>query len=77
MRTDVVVVGAGFSGLAAALALKRAGARVRVLEARDRVGGRALTRWLPDGTQVDLGAQWIGPTQDRVAALVARYGLAT
>ncbi len=73
----VVVVGAGFSGLAAALALTRAGAHVRVLEARDRVGGRVLTRWLPDGTQLDLGAQWIGPTQDRMYALVAEHGLAT
>ncbi|MBM7488850.1 monoamine oxidase [Micromonospora luteifusca] len=73
----VVVIGAGFSGLAAALALARAGAQVRVLEARDRVGGRVLTRWLPDGTQLDLGAQWIGPTQDRMYALVAEHGLAT
>ncbi|MEU7918668.1 flavin monoamine oxidase family protein [Micromonospora zamorensis] len=73
----VVVVGAGFSGLAAALALARAGAQVRVLEARDRVGGRVLTRWLPELTQVDLGAQWIGPTQDRMYALVAEHGLAT
>ncbi|MEU7654335.1 FAD-dependent oxidoreductase [Micromonospora taraxaci] len=73
----VVVVGAGFSGLAAALALTRAGAQVRLLEARDRVGGRVLTRWLPDVTQLDLGAQWIGPTQDRMYALVAEHGLAT
>lgn len=73
----VVVVGAGFSGLAAALALTRAGAQTRVLEARDRVGGRVLTRWLPELTQVDLGAQWIGPTQDRMYALVAEHGLAT
>ncbi|MET8086496.1 FAD-dependent oxidoreductase [Micromonospora sp. NPDC005237] len=73
----VVVVGAGFSGLAAAAALHRAGARVRVLEARDRVGGRVLTRWLPDGTQLDLGAQWIGPTQNRMYALVAEHGLVT
>nr|WP_244295847.1 FAD-dependent oxidoreductase [Micromonospora orduensis] len=73
----VVVVGAGFSGLAAALALDRAGADVRVLEARDRVGGRVLTRWLPDGTQLDLGAQWIGPTQDRMYALIAEHGLTT
>ncbi|WCN78934.1 flavin monoamine oxidase family protein [Micromonospora sp. LH3U1] len=73
----VVVVGAGFSGLAAAQALTRAGAQVRVLEARDRVGGRALTRWLPELTQLDLGAQWIGPTQDRMYALVAEHGLAT
>ncbi|GIJ78874.1 monoamine oxidase [Micromonospora phaseoli] len=75
--TDALVVGAGFSGLAAALSLVRAGRRVRVLEARDRVGGRALTRWLDDGTQLDLGAQWIGPGQDRVNALVRRYALGT
>ncbi|MFC0003595.1 flavin monoamine oxidase family protein [Micromonospora siamensis] len=73
----VVVVGAGFSGLAAALALARAGARVRVLEARDRVGGRVLTGWLDDGTQLDLGAQWIGPTQERMYALVSAYGIDT
>ncbi|MFV2116600.1 flavin monoamine oxidase family protein [Micromonospora sp. LOL_025] len=77
MGTEVVVVGAGFSGLAAALALARAGVRTRVLEARDRVGGRVLTRWLADGTQLDLGAQWVGPTQDRVNGLLARYGIAT
>ncbi|WP_341715886.1 FAD-dependent oxidoreductase [Micromonospora sp. FIMYZ51] len=75
--TDVLVVGAGFSGLAAALRLLRAGVRVRVLEARDRVGGRVLTHWLPDGTQLDLGAQWIGPTQHRVNDLLDRYALST
>ncbi|MGB2567105.1 flavin monoamine oxidase family protein [Micromonospora citrea] len=73
----VVVVGAGFSGLAAASALVGAGAQVVVLEARDRVGGRVLTRRLADGTALDLGAQWIGPTQDRMAALVAEHGLVT
>jgi monoamine oxidase len=73
----VVVVGAGFSGLAAALALAGAGCGVRVLEARDRVGGRTLTRRLSDGTPLDLGAQWVGPTQDRMYALVAAYGLGT
>lgn len=73
----VVVVGGGFSGLAAAAVLCRGGARVRVLEARERVGGRVLTRRLDDGTALDLGAQWIGPTQERMAALVARYGLST
>ncbi|MGW5667884.1 flavin monoamine oxidase family protein, partial [Micromonospora sp. NPDC003776] len=73
----VVVIGAGFSGLAAALALARAGAAVTVLEARDRVGGRVLTRRLADGTPLDLGAQWVGPTQDRMAALLAEHGLDT
>ncbi|WP_308210802.1 FAD-dependent oxidoreductase [Micromonospora sp. A3M-1-15] len=73
----VVVVGAGFSGLAAALALAGAGCAVRLLEARDRVGGRTLSRPLPGGGWLDLGAQWIGPTQDRMYALVAAHGLAT
>ena len=48
-----------------------------MLEARDRVGGRVLTRWLADGTQLDLGAQWVGPTQDRMYALLAGYGMGT
>lgn len=73
----VVVVGAGFSGLAAALALAGAGCAVRLVEARDRVGGRTLSRPLPGGGWLDLGAQWIGPTQDRMYALVAAHGLAT
>jgi monoamine oxidase len=50
---------------------------VVVVEARDRVGGRTCTEHLADGTWVDLGGQWIGPTQDRVAALVAELGLQT
>lgn len=74
---DVVVVGAGFAGLSAADALIRAGLSVRVLEARDRVGGRVLTRFLPDGTQLDLGGQWIGPTQLNIVDLVDRHGVGT
>jgi len=72
---DVVVVGAGLAGLAAARRLAGRGRSVVVLEARDRVGGRTLTRPLPDGAHVDLGAQWMGPGQDRVEALVRELGL--
>lgn len=74
---DVVVIGAGFAGLGAARALVRAGFTVRVLEARPRVGGRVLTRYLPDGTQLDLGGQWIGPTQPHMAELIDHYGIRT
>ncbi|MFI0462820.1 flavin monoamine oxidase family protein [Saccharopolyspora sp. 5N102] len=74
---DAVVVGAGFAGLAAAHELLRAGLTVRVLEARSRVGGRVFTRYLPDGTQLDLGGQWIGPTQLNMVELVRRYGIET
>ena len=74
---DVVVVGAGLAGLAAARRLVDAGAEVVVLEARDRVGGRTLTLPAADGTPIDHGGQWIGPTQDRIAALAARFGVTT
>ena len=73
---DVVVVGAGLAGLAAARRLADGGAAVRVLEARDRVGGRVLTQRAGAGS-FDLGAQWIGPGQHRVLALAAELGLET
>ncbi|MBN2624564.1 MAG: flavin monoamine oxidase family protein [Acidimicrobiales bacterium] len=75
-RVDVAVVGAGFAGLTAARALHEAGRSVVVLEARDRVGGRTCTEH-HHGTWLDLGGQWIGPGQDRIAALVAELGFAT
>jgi monoamine oxidase len=77
VATDVVVVGAGLAGLVAARDLVAAGAEVVVLEARDRVGGRTLTLPAADGTPIDHGAQWIGPTQDRIAALAASVGVTT
>lgn len=67
---DVVIVGAGIGGLSAARALAAAGATVRVLEARERVGGRLDA---VDG--LDLGATWFWPGESRVAALVCDLGL--
>jgi monoamine oxidase len=72
---DVIVVGAGYSGLSAARLLKDAGKNVLVLEARDRVGGRVHTRHLENGQYVDLGAQWIGPTQNRLYELLKEFGI--
>ncbi|WP_323792437.1 flavin monoamine oxidase family protein [Nocardioides sp.] len=69
-QVDVVVVGAGISGLAVADALLARGLTVRVLEARSRVGGRLDA---VDG--LDLGATWFWPGEQRVAALAARLGL--
>jgi monoamine oxidase len=73
---DVVVVGAGLAGLCAARDLVRSGATCVVLEARDRVGGRTLSQPLA-GETIDLGGQWIGPTQNRLAALAGELGVGT
>lgn len=75
MSGRVVVVGAGLAGLAAARALVDAGRDVVVLEARDRVGGRTEGGHLADGTPIELGGQWIGPTQNRMYQLVEELGL--
>ena len=74
---DVIVVGAGLSGLAAARGLTRAGAGVVVLEARTRVGGRTEDELLADGTPLELGGQWIGDGHSRMHELVDELGLAT
>jgi monoamine oxidase len=77
LTADVCVVGAGFAGLAAALRLKQAGARVVLLEARRQVGGRSWTHNLKDGGWVDWGGQWVGSSQTRFYALIKEMGCET
>src|SRR3984957_14297527 len=74
---DVMVVGAGLAGLTAARELVTAGHSVLVLEARDRVGGRVVNEDIGDGKIVEMGGQWAGPTQDKVYALAAEFGITT
>jgi monoamine oxidase len=74
---DVVVIGAGLAGLTAARDLVAAGKSVVVLEARDRVGGRVLNVDLGTGVITEGGAEFIGPTQDRIAALAKDVGVDT
>src|SRR5260370_24228972 len=70
---DVVVSGAGLGGLVAARELGRAGLDVLVLEARDRVGGRAWTdRRL--GHDLELGGAWVHWVQPHTWAEMTRYG---
>ncbi|WP_411077603.1 flavin monoamine oxidase family protein [Streptomyces sp. cmx-10-25] len=76
-RCDVAVIGAGLAGLTAAVDLVDRGHRVVVLEARDRVGGRTAGQTLADGHTIEMGGQWLGPTQDAVLALCDTYGLKT
>lgn len=70
----VVVIGAGLSGLTAARELHRRGIDVLVVEAADRVGGRAMSETTALGSRVDLGGQWIGHDHHRLAALADELG---
>ncbi|MGH1561196.1 flavin monoamine oxidase family protein [Mumia sp. DW29H23] len=88
-NVDVIVVGAGVSGLVTADRVRAAGRSVVVLEARDRVGGRTVTEAVPargdgteapgtlDGLLVDSGAAWVAPDQTLLLAELARFGLKT
>ena len=69
-QSDVVVIGAGISGLAVAEAVHRSGRTVTVLEARPRIGGRLLS------DPLDLGASWFWDGEQRVRAMADRLGIA-
>jgi monoamine oxidase len=77
-EADVIVIGAGMSGLAAARALADDDWDVIVLEARDRVGGRVWTSYAWPNRPLDMGAQWIqGSDGNPITALAKRFGAHT
>lgn len=76
MSTDVLIVGAGAAGLSAAIKLARAGLRVEILEARDRIGGRIFTQH--DTTlnhPVELGAEFVHGLGPEIWVPVQEHGL--
>lgn len=76
-KYDVIVIGAGAAGLAAARVLSGAGKRVCLLEARDRIGGRISTLHLPDlPLPIELGAEFIHGESTTTLPIVDAAGLA-
>ncbi|XP_069103415.1 amine oxidase [flavin-containing]-like isoform X2 [Argopecten irradians] len=76
-QVDVIVIGAGLSGLSAAKLLDENGLHVVVLEARERVGGRTFTERNKTVNYVDLGGSYVGPTQNRILRLADEFGVET
>jgi monoamine oxidase len=75
---DVIIIGAGMAGAAAAYRLRQAGIRVLVLEAQERLGGRAFSRPYQSeqgGALLEYGGSWITPYHTRIRAHVAELGL--
>jgi monoamine oxidase len=74
---EVAIIGAGLAGLMAARILVAEGRDVLVLEAQKRVGGRTLHHMLESGQALELGGQWLGPSQEKMYALCQDLGLKT
>src|ERR1700732_660798 len=68
---DVIVIGAGAAGLGAARRLAAAGLAVRVIEARNRPGGRAWTAHDPSGLPLELGCAWLHSADENELCAVA------
>ena len=77
MHADILIIGAGAAGLAAAAELAASGRRVLILEARDRLGGRIWTRHLPDlVAPIEYGAEFIHGNAPPVMSILQKHGSA-
>jgi monoamine oxidase len=74
-KADVIVIGAGLSGLTAARQVAGHRKSVIVLEGRNRVGGRMLNHDIGGGHVTEIGAQFVGPTQDHIIGLADQVGV--
>ena len=74
-KKSCVIIGAGFSGLAASYKLKTAGWNVTILDARNRIGGRVFSYSLPENKDLicELGAEWVGESHNRLIALCSDF----
>jgi monoamine oxidase len=76
-KVEVAIIGAGLAGLTAAEKLLSSGKTVLLIEARHQIGGKVLNRTLKNGGITEVGAEFVGPTQDAVLAMIKELGLST
>lgn len=74
-RADVVIIGAGLSGLTAARRLTAAGVNVAIVEARERTGGRVRRVVTPSGRTIEAGGEMVSAAQPSINALAAELGV--
>src|SRR5688572_10549726 len=72
-KPKVVIIGAGFSGLSAAYRLKQKGCQVTLLESRGRIGGRVFSHKIDDDLVVELGAEWVGASHERLITMCGEF----
>lgn len=76
-KSDVLIIGAGLTGLALAYYLRNENLNVSILEARDRLGGRIYTKRLPDQAALEMGATWLGKQHTKLHQLLVELGIKT
>lgn len=74
-KADVVIIGAGLTGLALAYYLRDSPLSIRIIEARDRIGGRILTTTTSSGHKLEMGATWLGKKHHDLNVLLREFGL--
>ncbi|MEO6831549.1 MAG: FAD-dependent oxidoreductase [Chitinophagaceae bacterium] len=74
-RVKVAIIGAGFSGLAAAYQLKQKGIPFVVLESRNRTGGRVFSHPMSKDLVIELGGEWVGNSHTRIQELCKEFDL--
>jgi len=75
IESDIVIIGAGLTGLAIAYYLKDTNLSVVLVEARDRIGGRIFTKYNEGSGSVEMGATWFGKKHTELASLLDDLGI--
>ena len=77
INTDVLIIGAGLSGLASAYYLRESGKTVTIVESRNRIGGRIDTAGYESNQPIELGATWLGRKYNSLCTLLADLNIDT